>query len=154
MSEPATATDVAWIALGANIGNRGKALARLREELTRRGLVIDAASSEIYTRAVGLQNQPDYHNQVIRARSAEPLTPDAWLQLAKDAEVAAGRKPTYRWGPRRADADILLLGPDGEIIVNEPNLVVPHPELSNRPFLLRLLGEIGMSAKGNSFPRS
>ena len=153
MSEP-VATDVAWIALGVNIGNRGQALARLREELTRRGLVIDAASSEIYTRAVGPKAQPDYHNQVIRVHSAEPLTPHEWLRLAKDAEVGAGRKPTYRWGPRRADADILLLGPEGDITVNEPNLMVPHPELRNRPFLLRLLSEIGMSAKGNSFPRS
>ena len=145
MSEPA-ATDVAWIALGVNIGNRGRALARLREELTRRGLVIDATSSEIYTRAVGPQGQPDYHNQVIRVHSTAPLTPDAWLRLAKDAEVGAGRKKTYRWGPRRADADILLLGKEGEITVNEPNFVVPHPELGNRPFLLRLLSEIGMSA--------
>ena len=153
MNEPA-ATDVAWIALGANIGNRGQALARLRDELTRRGLVIDAASSEIYTRAVGLQGQPDFHNQVIRVHSAAPLTPDGWLRVAKGAEVAAGRKPTYRWGPRRADADILLLGKNGEMSVDEPNLVVPHPELHNRLFLLRLLGEIGMSAKGNSFPRS
>ena len=144
MSEP-PATDVAWIALGANIGNRGQALARLRDELTRRGLVIDAASSEIFTRAVGLPGQPDYHNQVIRVHSHAPLAPDEWLRLAKDAEVAAGRKPTYRWGPRRADADILLLGPQGEIAVNEPGLVVPHPELRNRPFLLRLLSELGMT---------
>lgn len=153
MIEPA-ATDVAWIALGANVGNRGQALARLRDELTRRGLVIDAASSEIYTRAVGLQGQPDYHNQVIRVHSAAPLMPDAWLQLAKEAEVAAGRKPTYRWGPRRADVDILLLGPKGEMTVNEPDLVIPHPRLHERPFLVRLLGEIGMSAKADSFRRS
>jgi 2-amino-4-hydroxy-6-hydroxymethyldihydropteridine diphosphokinase len=153
VSEPAT-TDVAWIGLGANVGNRGQALTRLRHELTQRGLVIDSASSEIYTRAVGLQSQPDYHNQVIRVHSASPLAPDEWLRLLKDAEVGAGRKPTYRWGPRRADADILLLGPQGDISVDEPNLVVPHPELSNRPFLLRLLGEIGMSAKADSLRRS
>lgn len=144
MSAP-VATDVAWIGLGANIGNRGQALARLRDELTRRGLVIDAASSEIYSRAVGLQAQPDYHNQVIRVRSTAPLLPHEWLRLLKDAEVAAGRKPTYRWGPRRADADILLLGPDGDIRVDEPDLVVPHPELHNRAFLHRLLAELGQT---------
>lgn len=143
---PPLATGVAWIGLGANMGNRGQALARLRHELTRRGLVIDAASSEVFTQAVGLRGQPDYHNQVIRVHSATSLTPDQWLLLVKDAEVGAGRKPTYRWGPRRADADILLLGPNGEISVNQPDLVVPHPELRNRPFLLRLLNEIGMSA--------
>lgn len=141
MTVPA-ATDVAWIGLGANIGNRGQALARLRDELTRRGLVIDAASSEIYTRAVGLRAQPDYHNQVVRVHSAAPQAPHEWLWLLKDAEVAAGRKPTYRWGPRRADADILLLGPDGDIRVDEPDLVVPHPRLHERPFLLRLLAEL------------
>jgi len=153
VSAPA-ATDVAWIALGANVGNRGQALTRLRHELTQRGLVIDSASSEIYTRAVGLQSQPDYHNQVIRVHSAAPLTPDEWLRLLKDAEVGAGRKPTYRWGPRRADADILMLGEEGDITVSEPNLVVPHPELGNRPFLLRLLSEVGMSAKADSLRRT
>jgi 2-amino-4-hydroxy-6-hydroxymethyldihydropteridine diphosphokinase len=144
MSEPAAAA-VAWIALGANMGHRGEALARLRDELTRRGLVIDAASSEIFTRAVGPPGQPDYHNQVIRVHSDAPLAPDEWLRLAKDAEVAAGRKPTYRLGPRRAEADILLLGPNGEITVDEPGLVVPHPRLRERPFLLRLLAELGMT---------
>ena len=148
------ATDVAWIALGANVGNRGRALARLRDELTARGLVIEAASSEILTRPVGVTRQADFHNRVLRVRSATPMTPDAWLRLAKDAEVSAGRKPTYHWGPRRADADILLLGEQGEITVNEPDLVIPHPELRNRPFLVRLLGEIGMSAKADSFRRS
>lgn len=144
----APSTDVAWIALGANIGNRGKALARLRDQLTSRGLVIDAASSEILTRAVGLTRQPDYHNQVLRVHSPSALTPDAWLRITQEAEVAAGRRPTYHWGPRRADADILLLGPTGEIAVNLPDLVVPHPRLRERPFLIRLLAELGMS-----FPR-
>ncbi|MBV8528068.1 MAG: 2-amino-4-hydroxy-6-hydroxymethyldihydropteridine diphosphokinase [Candidatus Dormibacteraeota bacterium] len=145
MATPVT-TEVAWIGLGANIGHRGQALARLRDELVRRGLVIDAASSEIYTRAVGLPGQPDYHNQVIRVHSEGPLTPDEWLRLLKDAEAGAGRKPTYRWGPRRADADILLLGPKGDIGVDEPDLVVPHPRLHERPFLVRLLAELGMTA--------
>jgi 2-amino-4-hydroxy-6-hydroxymethyldihydropteridine diphosphokinase len=139
------ATDVAWIALGANIGNRGQALARLRDELTRRGLVIDAASSEILTRAVGLRRQQDYHNQVLRVHSASALTPEVWLRTTQEAEVAAGRRPTYHWGPRRADADILLFGPRGEISVNEADLVVPHPQLRERPFLLRLLAELGMA---------
>ena len=137
-------TDVAWIVLGANIGHRGRALQRLRDELQRRGVVIEAASSEILTRALGPRNQPDYHNQVLRVRSPRSLTPHEWLRLCQEAELAAGRRPTYRWGPRRADADILLLGPQGEVTVSAPDLVVPHPELRNRPFLRRLLAQLGM----------
>jgi 2-amino-4-hydroxy-6-hydroxymethyldihydropteridine diphosphokinase len=138
------ATDVAWIAVGSNIGHRGRALQRLRDELQIRGLVIEASSSEILTRAVGLVHQPDYHNQVIRVRSRAPLTPDDWLRLVKDAEMAAGRRTTYRWGPRHADADILYLGLRGEVSVSEPDLAVPHPRIHERPFLLRLLAELGM----------
>lgn len=138
----APATDVAWIALGSNLGHRGRNLARLRSEVESRGLVIEAASSEILTRPVGPQRQPDFHNQVLRVRSAAPLTPAEWLRLCKDAEVAAGRKETYRFGPRHADADILLLGAEGEITVDERDLVVPHPRLHERPFLGRLLREI------------
>lgn len=148
MSDP-QATDVAWIALGANLGHRGKALARLRDELQRQGLVIEAASAEILTRPAGVLHQPVFHNQVIRVRSPEPLPPVAWLRLAKKAEVGAGRRPTYRWGPRHADADILLLGRRGEIAVDQPDLAVPHPGLYDRPFLLRLLNELGVSAQGN-----
>ena len=139
-----TATDVAWLALGSNVGNRGHNLQRLQDEIDCRGAHVEAASSEILTRAVGLRRQPDYHNQVLRVRSRTPMTPHEWLRLCKDSETAAGRKQTYRWGPRIADADILLLGERGEIIVNEPDLTVPHAELRNRPFLARLLSEIGL----------
>ncbi|HEX6538901.1 MAG TPA: 2-amino-4-hydroxy-6-hydroxymethyldihydropteridine diphosphokinase [Candidatus Dormibacteraeota bacterium] len=149
MPEPES-TDVAWIALGANLGHRGRALARLREELQRQNLVIEAASTEILTRPIGVRHQPDFHNQVIRVRSRDPLPPEAWLRIVTQAEVAAGRRATYRWGPRRADADVLLLGSRGEITANRPDLVVPHPRLRERPFLLRLLGELGMSPKGKA----
>jgi len=141
------ATDVAWIALGSNMGNRGAALARLRDALQREGVVIEAASFEILTRAVGVTRQPEFHNQVVRVRSPKPLSPHQWLALCKAAELAAGRKETYRWGPRVADADILLLGKRGEINVNKPDLTVPHAQLRERPFLLRLLAELGLTIR-------
>jgi 2-amino-4-hydroxy-6-hydroxymethyldihydropteridine diphosphokinase len=140
-----TATDVAYLGLGSNVGHRGKALARLRDALTSDGVVIEAASSEILTRPVGVLNQEDFHNQVIRVRSPKRWTPEQWLTHCKTAEYASGRRPTYRWGPRVADADILLLGERGEITVRSPDLTVPHAELWNRPFLFRLLAEIGLS---------
>lgn len=139
------ATDVAWISLGSNIGHRGRNLERLRQELVAQGVVIEAASSEILTRAIGLVHQPDYHNQVVRVRSPAPLSADEWLRVVKNAETGAGRKPTFHWGPRIADADIVLLGESGDIHADLPDIVVPHPRLQERPFLLRLLAELGAS---------
>jgi 2-amino-4-hydroxy-6-hydroxymethyldihydropteridine diphosphokinase len=136
-------TDVAWVALGSNLGNRGRALAALRDHLARDGVVVEAASSEILTRPVGVTRQGDFHNQLLRLRSPRPWPPSRWLEHARAAELAAGRRETYHWGPRRADVDIILLGENGDITVDEPGLVVPHPEIANRPFIGRLLKELG-----------
>jgi 2-amino-4-hydroxy-6-hydroxymethyldihydropteridine diphosphokinase len=64
------------------------------------------------------------------------------MELCRAAEVAAGRRPTYRWGPRRADADILLLGAAGEVRAREAGLEVPHSQLAERPFFCALLAEL------------
>jgi 2-amino-4-hydroxy-6-hydroxymethyldihydropteridine diphosphokinase len=139
----AMATDTAWVSLGSNMGHRGRNLARLREALCADGVVIDAASPEILTRPVGVTAQGDFHNQVVRLRSPAPWPPRRWLEHCRRAEQIAGRRATYRWGPRIADADILLLGEHGDIHVQEPDLVVPHPELSNRAFERQLLMAAG-----------
>jgi 2-amino-4-hydroxy-6-hydroxymethyldihydropteridine diphosphokinase len=132
-------TDTAWVGLGSNIGHRGANLSRLREALATHGVVLVASSPEILTRPVGVTAQGDFHNQVVRLRSQAPWRPEQWLAHCENAEVAAGRRPTYRWGPRIADADILMLGEHGEIRVQEPGLVVPHPEISHRAFEQDLL---------------
>jgi 2-amino-4-hydroxy-6-hydroxymethyldihydropteridine diphosphokinase len=139
-----TDSNTAWVALGANLGHRGRALARLRELLARDGVVVEATSSEILTRPVGVSGQGDFHNQVLRLRAPRPWSPQRWLAHTAAAERDAGRRETYHWGPRRADVDILLLGKTGEITVNEPTLTVPHPQIRNRPFITRLLKELGM----------
>jgi 2-amino-4-hydroxy-6-hydroxymethyldihydropteridine diphosphokinase len=139
-------TTVAWVALGSNIGSRTRALACLRTELQRDGVVIEAASSEILTRALGVTAQADFHNQVVRLRAPEPWAPHHWLMHCKQAEQRCGRRESYRWGPRVADADVLLLGESGEMRVDDDDLKVPHPELSHRPFLARLLRELGVAA--------
>jgi 2-amino-4-hydroxy-6-hydroxymethyldihydropteridine diphosphokinase len=143
LSTGAGATDTAWLSLGTNMGHRGRNLARLRLALTSEGVTITAASPEILTRPVGVTAQGDFHNQVVRLRSPEPWPPRRWLEHSKAAEVAAGRRTTYRWGPRIADADILMLGEHGEVHVQEPGLTVPHPEIGNRPFELQLLYAAG-----------
>ena len=145
MSADPVATDTAWVGLGSNVGHRGRNLARLRDALSADGVQIVAASAEILTRPVGVTAQGDFHNQVVRLRSPAPWPPDRWLDHCKAAEVASGRRTTYRWGPRIADADILMLGEHGEIHVEIPGLTVPHPELANRPFERELLAEAGFT---------
>jgi 2-amino-4-hydroxy-6-hydroxymethyldihydropteridine diphosphokinase len=143
MSSDGVSTDTAWVSLGSNVGYRGKNLARLRAALTAGGVSIIAASPEIVTLPVGVTAQGDFHNQVVRLQSPVPWTPRRWLEQCVNAERAAGRRTTYHWGPRIADADILLLGADGEIQVHEPDLTVPHPEIAHRPFEQQLLAAAG-----------
>jgi 2-amino-4-hydroxy-6-hydroxymethyldihydropteridine diphosphokinase len=131
------------VALGANLGNRTRQLALLRELLQRDAVRIEAASAQRITRAVGVTNQPDFLNQVVRLRSPEVWAPERWLAHTQRAEHDAGRRPTYRWGPRRADADILLLGERGELRVSTAQLTIPHPALPDRPFFQEMLAEIG-----------
>ena len=147
MSADAGATDTAWVGLGSNLGHRGRNLARLRDALTAGGVTIVAASAEILTRPVGVTAQGDFHNQVVRLRSPAPWEPRAWLDHCKAAEAASGRRTTYRWGPRIADADILMLGEHGEVRVHQPGLTVPHPELANRPFERDLLAGAGFTER-------
>ncbi|HEY2704248.1 MAG TPA: 2-amino-4-hydroxy-6-hydroxymethyldihydropteridine diphosphokinase [Candidatus Dormibacteraeota bacterium] len=135
-------TAVAWVSLGANLGNRTAALRALRAGLASPPVHLEAASSVLLTRAVGVRRQPDFHNQVVRLRSDVPLAPAEWLGHCERAQRAAGRRPTYHWGPRRADADVLLLGERGEVAADHPGMCVPHPELGNRPFFCALLAEL------------
>jgi 2-amino-4-hydroxy-6-hydroxymethyldihydropteridine diphosphokinase len=147
MSSDEVSTDTAWVSLGSNVGYRGRNLARLRDALMNAGVTIIAASPEILTLPVGVTAQGDFHNQVVRLQSPEPWTARRWLEHCERAERAAGRKTTYRWGPRIADADILLLGADGDIEVHEPDLTVPHPELAHRPFEQQLLDAAGFTPR-------
>jgi 2-amino-4-hydroxy-6-hydroxymethyldihydropteridine diphosphokinase len=143
MTSDEVSTDTAWVSLGSNVGYRGRNLERLREALTAGDVSIVAASPEILTLPVGVTAQGDFHNQVVRLLSPVPWTPRQWLGHCVSAERAAGRRTTYHWGPRIADADILLLGADGEIQVHEPDLTVPHPEIAKRPFEQQLLEAAG-----------
>ena len=138
------------MALGANLGNRSRQLALLRDLLQRDGVTIAAASEERLTRPVGVTNQPDFLNQVIRLRSPAPWEPQRWLRHTQAAEYDAGRRPTYRWGPRRADADILLLGEDGCLRHSDDALTVPHPSLPERPFFVEMLASLGLAAGATS----
>ena len=131
-------TDVAYIALGSNVGNRELALARARAAIAAiRDTRLIAASPVEETEAIGPVPQGKYLNQMVAVSTTLP--PRTLLAALHRIERAAGRVRAVRWGPRTLDLDIVML--DGKEYADEA-LVVPHPELPNRDFWLRQLAEL------------
>jgi len=128
---------LAYLALGSNLGDRAAQLELAIRLLEESGARIVRRSTVIETEPFGVTDQPPFLNQVLEVEwdgSAREL-----LAAAKAAERAAGRRPTYRWGPREIDIDVLLFGDER---IDEPDLKVPHPGLWERDFVLRPLGEL------------
>jgi 2-amino-4-hydroxy-6-hydroxymethyldihydropteridine diphosphokinase len=99
-------THTVYIALGANLGDRLKILQEAIAQLPPQ--VLPKVCSPVYQTAPwGFSDQPDYLNQVIEAQT--DLEPLELLKYLKNLEVHLGRKPTFRYGPRVIDLDILLL---------------------------------------------
>ena len=128
---------IAYLGLGSNLGDRERNLGEARRLLEEAGARLLRASAVHETEPFGVIDQPRFLNQVVEVEWR--LGPRELLGAVKAVETAAGRKPTYRWGPREIDVDILLFGSD---TVDEPDLVIPHPGLYERDFLLRPLAEL------------
>ncbi len=126
------------LSLGGNLGRRAANLARARKLLAAAGVEILKASSVYETEPVDHADQPWFLNQVLEVRTG--LEPPELLRLAKSIEAELKRRPTVAKGPRTIDIDILLAG---DLIVDTPELVVPHPRLHLRNFVLVPLKEIG-----------
>jgi 2-amino-4-hydroxy-6-hydroxymethyldihydropteridine diphosphokinase len=125
------------LALGSNVGDRDRYLASAREALAKSGVSLVRQSQVAETAPIGVTDQPSFFNQVLEGETN--LEPRALLATVKQIERDLGRQPRQRWGPREIDIDILRYD---ELIVDEPGLRIPHPELNNRPFLLDLIQEI------------
>ncbi len=101
-----------------------------------------AAVSRLYaTEPHGRSRQPWFLNLAVRVETR--LSPRDLLLLAKRLEARAGRTAAGRWGPRRLDVDILLMG---DRVVSEPDLVIPHASLSERRFCLVPAAEVAGGA--------
>ena len=132
--------DIAYIALGSNLGDRDRYLSRARTALSNlphSRLV--AASSIEETAPIGPVRQGAYLNQMVALETT--LSPSELLSELQSIERREGRDRSVRWGPRTLDLDIVRF--DGQT-VNEPLLQVPHPELHNRDFWQRELAELGV----------
>ena len=127
----------AYLGLGSNLGDREQNLASAVSMLDERLAAPVVLSSVYETKPWGYTDQPDFLNLVCRVDTA--LTPDDLLGLAQEIERLLGRKPTFRYGPRVIDVDILLYG---DKVIDTPELRVPHPRLSERAFALAPLAEL------------
>lgn len=126
-----------YLSLGSNLGNRGRNLRLASQALRSAGVDILAESSVYETEPVDFHGQPWFYNQVLMVGSE--LEPEALLKLLKSVETALGRLPGAPKGPRTIDIDILLA--DGLVHRSEV-LVIPHPALEFRNFVLVPLCEI------------
>ena len=127
---------VVYLALGTNLGDR---LANLKQAIASLTPQMEVkAKSQVYeTPPWGFEDQPKFLNQVVKAKTY--LDPEPLLKHLKRLEVALGRKESFFNGPRLIDMDILFYD---DLVVNKPSLVIPHPRLHERAFVLLPLMEI------------
>ena len=125
-----------YIALGTNLGDR---LANLRAAIESMPPdVVVRAESPIYeTPPWGYENQPPFLNMVVKAETE--LSPGPLLRYLKQLEVALGREQNFRWGPRLIDLDILFYD---DRVIDTPPLIIPHPRLHERAFVLVPLADL------------
>jgi 2-amino-4-hydroxy-6-hydroxymethyldihydropteridine diphosphokinase len=126
----------AAIGLGSNVGDSERAIERACAELARIG-TIRARSSLYRSKAWGVVDQPDFVNAAVVLETG--LDPRGLLAALKAIEERLGRIPTFRWGPRAIDLDILTYD---DRHVAEPDLTIPHERLFERAFALAPLAEI------------
>ncbi len=128
----------AYLGMGSNLGDR---VAHMRMAL---GMIrhdprcsVGRVSSLYNTQPVGVTDQPEFLNGVVEIRTS--LSPVELLHVCQGVERKMGRTRTIRWGPRVIDLDILVYETETS---NAPELVIPHPRLRDRAFVLAPLAEI------------
>jgi 2-amino-4-hydroxy-6-hydroxymethyldihydropteridine diphosphokinase len=129
----------AWIALGANLGDRAATIAMAIREIDRLPETRVTIQSSLYeTDPVGPQDQPDYVNAVVGVLTRRG--PMRLLQdlLAIERHHGRDRSRSIRWGARTLDLDLLMYG---DLVIDEPGLTLPHPRMHERAFVLAPLCE-------------
>lgn len=124
------------LALGTNLGDRRVNLRAALDALPPEVVIL--VESKIYeTPAWGFKDQPAFLNMVIKGTTE--LTPEELLKHIKQLETRLGREPSFRWGPRLIDIDLLFYD---ELVLHTSQLEIPHPRLHERAFVLVPLAEI------------
>ena len=125
------------IALGSNLGNSQQILIGAVETIANtKGIEVIDCSSWHQTKAIG-PPQPDYINGCITINTS--LGPQTLLKCLLDIEQQFGRERKIRWGARTLDLDLILYG---DLIMDTPDLQIPHPRMRERAFVLVPLAQI------------
>ena len=119
-----------YLALGSNLGDREANLGAGLKALSPQVKIL--RESPIYETAPwGYEEQEDFLNMVVEAETS--LEPEALLAQLKAVEEAVGRTPTFRYGPREIDVDLLFYD---DLVLETDELTIPHPHLHERAFVL------------------
>jgi 2-amino-4-hydroxy-6-hydroxymethyldihydropteridine diphosphokinase len=138
MDSDLTRGNIAFIGIGSNLGDKVTNCRRAIAQITQHKRIRLLAQSSLYkTEPIGYTQQDWFVNCVIEIQTG--LTAFALLHVLGDIEQSMGRKRTFTWGPRIIDLDILFFNDD---IINCEELIIPHPELQKRAFVLVPLCEI------------
>lgn len=130
--------DIAFVALGSNVGDRRQHLADALSRMADiEGASVIGASAIEETEPLGPVQQPPYLNQIVALRTS--LSPPDMLTELHRIERQGGRVRSLRWGPRTIDLDIVKYA---RTTWNSSELQVPHTELANRDFWQRELAEL------------
>jgi 2-amino-4-hydroxy-6-hydroxymethyldihydropteridine diphosphokinase len=146
MKPSASVEVVAYVGLGANLGEPAQTLRTAFQQLDALPLTRLTAASRLYrTPAWGVLDQPDFVNAVAQLRTALPAQDllRALLAVERDFGRQRAADGSDRWGPRSLDLDVLLYG---EARIDETGLHVPHPQMHRRAFVLVPLCEIAPDA--------
>ena len=127
----------AYVALGSNLGDKEANLHKALELLQERGVEIVKTSTFISTEPYGVTDQPQFLNGVCEVRTS--LEPLELLHTLLDIEQEMGRVRLRHWGERNIDLDLLLYE---DVVMDTPELKLPHPDMQNRDFVLLPLAEI------------
>ena len=134
----ANAMHSVYIGFGSNIGDR---LAHIQNAIhalsTTEGITLQKISSIYQTDPVGYEAQAQFLNGVAAVQT--DLPPLSLLRTLKDIEAVVGRQHRIRWGPREIDLDILIYG---ALCLETKKLIIPHPEMHRRRFVLAPLAEV------------
>lgn len=129
-------TATVYMALGANLGHRADTLRRAVAALSD-VVAVTTLSSVYETEPAYVLDQPRFYNLALTAETT--LGPYSLLRVLKSIETELGRRPGVRFGARAIDLDIIIFD---DVIMDTPDLTVPHPRLAERPFVLAPLAEI------------
>lgn len=124
--------NIAYMSLGTNMGDRVRFLSEAIRELNSTSDLEVSKTSSIYeTKAVGLVDQADFLNQVVKVKTS--LTKYELLELIQKIEYKNGRDRVVVWGPRTLDIDILIYNNETN---DDKKLLIPHPRIAERAFVL------------------